>query len=278
LDERWIHDQKGVTFFELAHLGEKQSKHRKKSREVKGNDTEMDVRTEPEKSEESKPKNPETADGVTSVLANGRPNTVRRSIQDGPWKITIPDDLPLLVTSVVKGKTQETILQSTPSTKRTEILQPQTDKTLTEEEGGPPNVKPLKRQPTVEDALEDAAGANVAPKDGPTDLISNSDILDQTGADFTQKDGPSDLPVSTSDIPDRIQTARIRQAARRVKLEEIERDKSLVQESVKRGAINSPYQPARLLLTQHPHNEDQEPTEQEEAARKREEERVRLRR
>lgn len=268
LDERWIRDRKGNPYFELSVPGDTHSKPRDRPREGKGKEKgkgkgkgiERDAKNsagtapESERSDNFKAENVDAADGSNSSTTKGLPHLIPRRLQDGPWIMTIPHDLPLYEPGGLKQDTQGTVPESKDSKRSTATPQPQANKTTMEKEREPTKVK---RQPTVEDDLEDAIGADANPEDG-----------------------PQDMPGSSSDLPDRIQTAKARQAARRVRLQEIERDKSLVEESVKRGAITSPYQPqpTMLLLTQYPHNPDQEqklpkPTPAEEAARQREEER-----
>ena len=87
------------------------------------------------------------------------------------------------------------------------------------------------RQATVEEALEEDSNDSNRP------------------AILEEKHRPAN-----SEWQSRLQTARSRQSIRRAKVQSAENDKSLVENSVNRGAMLSPYQPRTLLLTQHPHN------------------------
>ncbi|KAK3332615.1 hypothetical protein B0T19DRAFT_107789 [Cercophora scortea] len=75
---------------------------------------------------------------------------------------------------------------------------------------------------------------------------------------------PAD-PESSAPTVDRIATAKARQAARSDKLRSIQEDKKVVQDSVKRGTVTSPYGPNAtqtshtLLLTNYAHNSNPKP-------------------
>ncbi len=139
----------------------------------------------------------------------------------------------------------------------------------------------LHRRATVEDTLdEDAERRSVISDQGP--------IVEEKA------------PIVNMQLEARKETAKTRQALRSAKVQEIEKDKRLVEESIQRGAMISPYKPIqRLLITDKPHNamtnkadllndpnssdnddEKKKPqsTSAEEEARSREEERQRLRR
>jgi len=71
-----------------------------------------------------------------------------------------------------------------------------------------------------------------------------------------------DLHVDDKKLSERVQTAKKLQATRAEKLRQVQRDKEIVEDSVKRGAIHPPYDEAsgqrtQLLLTDYAHNGDQ---------------------
>ncbi|PGH19259.1 hypothetical protein AJ80_04124 [Polytolypa hystricis UAMH7299] len=131
------------------------------------------------------------------------------------------------------------------------------------------------RQPTVDDVADDGS------ENRPDHRSQRPDVL-------TIEEKPPSLDFDTKE---RMRIAKERQAERTAKIETIEKDKALVEESVKRGAMASPYDLDRLLLTEKPHYDPKEkevdqspseekgprPTPDEDEAREREEERQRVR-
>jgi hypothetical protein len=181
------------------------------------------------------------------------PVTLKRH-QDGEWEVVMSREL---------EKREESNSEQMRRVGKGSIH----DKTAAPDFGPQQEFKPagVNRRATAEDAPEDGSNRSVH--------SNRSAILEER------------RPSVSSEMRARLQTAKSRQAARSAKVQNIESDRSLVKESVDRGAMISPYQTSMLLLTQHPHNPDLQdndeeppkPTTAEEGARKREEERQRLR-
>ena len=204
----------------------------------------------------------------------------RRLLQDGLWLINTPPGLEIVSKPQVEqpagreeGAKKAQLEGDSPEAKGKGILSDELDATLgvstgSTQEGAPAidteRMTRPQRQATVEDALDDedvhlAHDANAKLDDydrfsgrlreSPTlypDIRRHSTLEDTleesqhqyTGSVKSLRNGLRHTPGSL----DRVQTAKALQAARAEKLRKVQRDKELVEDSVKRGAISSPYE------------------------------------
>ncbi|PQE32230.1 modin protein [Rutstroemia sp. NJR-2017a WRK4] len=269
LDERWIQSQTGARVTELYPYGDIPSEPRhRKGGEGKGRAQNSEVEAkvgvgayskDQHRNDGTKAGSADAASNHNSALKKTTPGVIGRRLQDGPWIIAVPAGSSVDADLVARGKTKNRASKGRYS--KRPIKTPHPTKPVIE---GNEETQRSKYQATVEDEPEDT-GVDARPQKSP-------------------RDNPK-LSTEAEEDQDRINTARKRQEARRERIFQMERDKSLVQESVKRGAIVSPYQaqPTRMLLTQHPHNQSAgkanqplEPTSEEDEALKRERERIRL--
>ena len=194
------------------------------------------------------------------VVSNQDENNVPlKRHQDGEWEVVMPREPEMREES--NGEQTRLRDENIP-------IHDRVPKTAAPDFGPQQELKPsgVHRRVTVEDAPEGHSSRSVC--------SSRSAILEEK------------RPSVSLDWKERLQTAKFQQAARSEKVQNIESDRSLVEESVNRGAMITPYQPSVFLLTQYPHNSDLQdddkeppkPTTAEEEARNREEERQRLRR
>jgi hypothetical protein len=335
LDDRWIRDQDDAAprfFMDESEEEEHISSRRKTKRWARGI-----VPTEPtEKSKRKKRGFTRGDDQGKEVIRIPRAIPDPRP-QDGEWDITVPRRLPVIVISSGKGRDPNGLgpgkHRHAPPTAK--VTKPRTEAVVQEDIQFP---KPSRRA-TVEDASdhggeshdnhytviredENSRQTSTDTKTGaPYEGLSNSPLphakvvtvdrtsIDSSGGageagadDYEQESTYSNLE-DDAELLERVQQARALQAARAERLAQIQRDKDLVEDSMKRGAITSPYDEAvghktPLLLTYYPANGDNsagdtqeergkdddkeeqdndQPTKEEEDARQRELERARER-
>jgi hypothetical protein len=257
LDDRWIREQSGTSYTDILWPHEHESP--------------LYGRKRPLRSGKDRQREANIEDDSGLVASNQNDNNVPlKRHQDGKWEVVMPREF---------KKREEPNSEQMRARVGESPIHDGVPKTAAPDIGPQQELKPpgMHLRATVEDAPEDDSSGSVHP---------NRSVILEEGC-----------PSVSSEMKERLQTAKFRQAVRSAKVQNIESDRSLVEESVNRGAMISPYQPSMLLLTQYPHDpnlqgndeesptpnlqdndeEPPKPTTAEEEARMREEERQRLR-
>ncbi len=249
LDDRWIQIQGKRAYGEISRPGEHIPRHREPLRGERSRSSGSD-----------KQRTTEEPPRPLSIHRDRSGNqTPRRYHQDGDWVITNPREEDLRPGPSSQQMPVPEVAKEGPTRSKA----PETPTSGASAQPEPQPVSGPDRQPTVQE-VEDEATA--------------SDASDQSVV--MEKDYLVD-----PEMKERLQTAKTRQAQRSARVQDIENDKLLVEGSVNRGAMAPPTTQGMLLLTLHPHNEDQrerdgqppEPTTEEEEAHRRETERQKLR-
>ncbi|KAK0625152.1 hypothetical protein B0T17DRAFT_532085 [Bombardia bombarda] len=289
LDDRWIRDNKGVKGYEIHRPDE----FRKGAAGKKGSNGATKGK--------GKGKDRETVEPPTVVVRQGNAVQVPRS-QDGHWTIDLP------VEELSRHMLDEMAARKAARHAARLASEAETNAAFIHHPLPPPPPPPMMfprpaRQATVEAVPDEGEQDSQSPAAASgVDMGHLPPPLPRTTGRRTTVEDTSDVEIivvkssddqSTHEPPsgpsvERVKTAKDLQAARTERLLKIQQDRELVEESVKRQAMSSPYEEAAtavdatrntrslpLLLTNYAHNqpsastEDAQPkptTEEEEAA------------
>ncbi|KAI0543867.1 hypothetical protein F4679DRAFT_566994 [Xylaria curta] len=317
LDDRWIRDKEGVESYDLDEYLDPRFPSRGKKR------TKRTIHKTESKSDQNAGGGP-VQDKIQSQVANRPRNKYfipERRMQDGDWVIHRPMPEPVII---MRAKAESSVVPEIPSgnhasgasmdipkirnpiegnegsqvsgTQDSPIIRQgghegcSDDAVQHDKEDYEPVPAPPRRRATVEEAPdeEEASGFTTSCKKA---NVGISPLLERIEDDHEdEKHERLSTPPN-----ERVKLAKERQDARAEKLRQIQEDKIVVDNVVKRGAMGSPYEEAEgmlghsrkdgpLLLTNYPHFPEKQlppgsgPTAEEEAAHEREKAREKERR
>ncbi|KAK4163207.1 hypothetical protein QBC43DRAFT_320176 [Cladorrhinum sp. PSN259] len=250
LDDRWISDQDHIKSSEgRSNDDTEESKRGRKKFGTR--DIAVPRRTEddtPETYQKGSQESKNSGKGKAATAGKEKRVTAHRLAQDGIWTITIPPELP------------ETSKSKRPEQPTTQRVPENSSGGLTTSQGSN-QVRSRRPRPTVEDVSdegEDYQSKDANNRKGEASAPFIPALASPVGypsAGITsglEVGPPPALPYDSNpeDDPnmlDRVQAAKALQASRAAKLRELQNDKKLVQDSMKRGVMTSPYDEAKAI-------------------------------